>query len=231
MNASHPASTSRNGAAWARRRQRPLTVVAGALPLAVLLAACGTSGAATPTANAGAASSTPGPTRAGGTGTGPRTFPGTTGLIAAASPGTLQVQSTTAQTTVTYTPKTRFTQTVTGKLAAGECVLVTGTPVAGSTTALTATSVRIQAKVNGTCPTATGRGFGGGPGGGFGGGAGGNAGARPNGAPTGIPRVAFANANGTVTSVSGSTVTLQGTLRQGRQSSTTAPISSTTARR
>ncbi len=138
------------------------------------------------------------------------------------APGQLQVQSTDSQTTVTYSSATRFAQTVTGKLADGQCVTVTGAPVSGSSDVLTASSVRIEAKVNGACPTATGRpgGFAGGNGGqGFQGGSGAP---RPSGAPSGQFRdLAFAS--GTVSTVSGSTVTLQGVLREGR--STASPSS------
>jgi hypothetical protein len=232
MNASHPvARPSDRGTHSAGRHRRTLTWLGVSLPLAVLLSACGTSGAATPTANAGASSSSPAPTRGGNLGGGQRSFPGTTGLIAQASPGSLQVQSTNAQTTVTYTSATRFTQTVPAKVAAGQCVTITGSPVTGSTGTLAATSVRIQAKVNGACPTLAGRGLGGGFGGGFGGGqAGAGSGApRPSGAPTGAPRIAAAVATGTVTAVTGSTVTMQGVLRVGRQaaSAPTAPATIT----
>jgi hypothetical protein len=132
------------------------------------------------------------------------------------SPGTLQVQSATAQNTVVYTATTKFTTIATGQLAAGDCVTVTGTPGAGSAKALTATSVRIDAKVNGTCPAS---GAGGG-GGGFGGR--GSYSSRPSGAPSRAPsgggsaaRRAFASATGTVTSVSGSTILVSGVLRSG----------------
>jgi hypothetical protein len=138
---------------------------------------------------------------------------------------------------VTYTSATRFARTVAGKVADGQCVTVTGAPVSGSSDTLTATSVRIEAKVNGACPTATARtgGFGGGQGGngsqagqggqGF---QGGSAAPRPSGAPSGQFRD-FAFATGTVSTVSGSTVTIQGVLREGRptagQSSTPSTAS------
>jgi hypothetical protein len=135
-------------------------------------------------------------------------IPGASGLIAAASPGTLQVQSSTAQNTVSYTAATTFTKVTAGHIAAGDCVTVTGTPTAGSTQALTATSARIMAKVNGACPTAGANG--GSPGGG-------SFAQRPSGTPSGGARArrAFASANGTVSSVSGSTVIVNGVLRNG----------------
>ena len=159
-------------------------------------------------------------------------IPGASGLIAAVSPGTLQVQSATAQNTVVYTATTKFTTITAGHLAAGDCVTVTGTPGVGSAKALTATSVRIDAKVNDACP-ATGGGAGAG-GGGFGGA--GSYSSRPSGAPSRAPsgggsaaRRAFASATGTVSSVSGSTILVSGVLRgrAGATSSATAPTAST----
>jgi hypothetical protein len=194
------------------------------IPLLTLLAACGGSSGGTPAAQA------PNPTQTqsqapnqgaqGGTGT----FPGASGLIAAASPGTLQVQSATAQNTVVYTAATKFTKVIPGQLAAGDCVIVTGTPVAGSTQQLTATSARIMAKVNGACPT-TGTNGTGLPGGG-------QFSRRPSdGAPNGnsAQRRAFASAMGTVSSVTGSTVLVKGVLRSGPGAAgSTAPAAPTT---
>lgn len=194
--------------------------VAAVIPLVALLAACGGGGTASSSAAATQApSSTAGSGGQGGTGT----FPGVSGLIAAASPGTLQVQSSSAQNTVLYTAATTFTRVATGHIAAGECITVTGTPEAGSTPALTATSVRIEAKVNGACPTT-------GAGGGFpGGGApGGGLAQRPSGAPTSDPaggsgaRRAFASATGTVSSVTGSTILVKGVLRNGQSATGSA---------
>jgi hypothetical protein len=179
------------------------------IPVLTLLAACGGSSSGTPAAQAPnptqAQNQAPNPGAQGGTGT----FPGASGLIAAASPGTLQVQSASAQNTVTYTAATKFTQVITGHVAAGDCVMVTGTPVAGSTQQLTATSARIMAKVNGSCPT-TGTNGAGLPGGG-------QFSQRPPGAPNGGSgtRRAFASATGTVSSVNGSTVLVKGVLRNG----------------
>lgn len=198
--------------------------VAALVPVALLLSACG--GGSTPS---GAAAVPSGQARGnggsafgqGGAGSG---FPGASGLIAAVSPDTLQVQGTDAQTTVTYGSSTRFTQVVTGKVADGDCVTVTGTPVSGDDTALTATSVQIEAKVNGACPTlgrfGSGSGNGNGAGGGFFGGASGSPRPRPSGAPSGSGQLGrdFAFAAGTVTAVSGSTVTVQGVLREPRTS-------------
>jgi hypothetical protein len=145
----------------------------------------------------------------------------------------LQVQSASAQTTVTYTKATRFSQTVSVKVAVGDCVTVTGTPVAGSTQALTASSVRIDARVGGSCAlTGTAGGFGGG----FGAGtrpSGAPTGSRPSGAPTGgfggAGRGNLAFAVGTVSAVNGSTVTVTGLLRQGRLAGGASPTPSAAA--
>jgi len=154
-------------------------------------------------------------------------MPSASGLIAVASPGTLQVQSATAQNTVVYTAATKYTRVAAGHVAAGDCLTVTGTPVAGSTKALAATFARIEAKVNGACPTA-------GAGGGFAGGAGSFA-QRPSGAPSRAPagnsqaRRAFASATGTVSSVAGSTILVKGVLRSGfGAAGPTTPASPTT---
>jgi hypothetical protein len=181
------------------------------IPLVTVLAACGGSSSGAPAAQAPnpvpaqAQNRAPGSGGQGATGA----FPGASGLIAAASPGTLQVQSTTAQNTVVYTAATTFTNVIAGQVVAGDCVIVTGTPAAGSTQGLTATSARITAKVNGACPT-TGNNGAGLPGGGqFSG--------RPSGVPNGGSgtRRALASATGTVSSVAGSTVLVEGVLRDG----------------
>jgi hypothetical protein len=196
------------------RRPALLGLVATA---AVLLTACGGSGGGTAPAAAGdtGAAAGAGNGAGGRNGAGP---PGVTGKIAEASKGTLQVQDTDAQTTVTYTASTRFTQTVGATVKVGDCVTAVGTPVSGSTDALTANSVVILATQNGDCT------LGNRPGG-----------PRGSGAPTGIPRPtgtagggqgrqggggqgngqAFATAIGKVTSVSGKTVMISGVLREG----------------
>jgi len=172
----------------------------------------------------------------GGGGTGGRQ-PGVFGVIAAATPGTLQVQNSTSQTTVTYTDSTTFSQTVAATLAVGDCIMVAGSPAADSSTAITATFVRIETRTDGGCT------FQAGPGGGQGAGAGGagagqpggtppsggplpsqprRTGTPPSGAPGGDARGSTA-AVGTVTTVSGSTVTIDGTIRgTGSQATTSA---------
>ncbi len=220
-----------------RRRRIQVGAVVALFPLVTFLAACGGSSSGTPAAQGPtpATNSRPnyGAPGGGGGAPGAGVFPGASGLIAAASPGTLQVQSATAQTTVVYTASTTFSRVAPGHLAAGDCVTVTGAPESGSAQGLTATSVRILAKVNGTCPaTEAGGGFPGrGGGGGFA--------QRPSGAPSGGPsggpsagsgaRRSFASAIGTVSSIAGSTVLVDGVLRNGPSpaGSATPPAPST----
>lgn len=210
-------TASRQGAT--HRRRLPAGAALAVIPLLAVLAACGGSSTGTPATQAPTQALTQSPNS--GAAGGVPAIPGASGLIAAASPGTLQVQSSNAQTTVVYTAATRFTAVTPGHVAAGDCVTVTGTPASGSTNALTATSARIMAKVNGTCPKA-------GAGGGFGGG---GFARRPSGAPSGSSgaRRAFASASGTVSSVSGSTILLNGVLRNGSSATASAaPASPTT---
>lgn len=161
-------------------------------------------------------------------------FPGASGLLAAVSGTTLQVQSTSSQTAVTYTGATTFTDTVAaraGDLVVGACVLVrsSGTatgatpPTSVTATSITATSVTLTAPVNGSCTA----GFAGGDGGrgGFGGGrrsSGAPAGGLPSGAPaggrdgtrpSGAPRGGFGGgAFGKVTAVKASGFTVASTV-------------------
>jgi hypothetical protein len=196
----------------------------GGVPVAVLLlAGCGGGGSST----SDTAAAAPGPSAAsrpqgGAAGRGPAA----SGEIAAVSGTTLQVQNTSAQTAVTWSASTRFTKSVRATLAAGDCVTVIGTPGTGDT--LTASSVRVLSS-SGSC-TFDRAGRPGGadgtprarPSGGFGrAGRGGTpppgapgGGTGPSGAPGGGGRD-FGTAFGTVTSVSGSTVLMSGTLRSG----------------
>jgi hypothetical protein len=158
---------------------------------------------------------------------------GTVGTIADVSGSTLQVQSSSDQTAVTFSSSTAITQTVSVALSAvkvGDCVVATTTPASASTGSTSSsssdasdgpvTSVAISEPVNGACT------------GGFGGRAGtGDAagGQRPSGFPTDRPRSTdrpsnrptdgsgrgFGNGggfalptSGKVTAVSGSTITV-----------------------
>ena len=144
-------------------------IAAGAaLGCAVMfLAACG--GGTAATGNAAAAPTT----AASGSGaSGGRTFPGATGLLAQIDGKTLQVQGASAQTAVTYSASTTFTNTVAAKLSdvvVGACVQArSARPAAGAggaapttpprTTSgpIVAATVEISAAVNGKCSAAGG---------------------------------------------------------------------------
>jgi hypothetical protein len=150
------------------------------------------------------------------------TSSGVSGMIAAASAGTLQVQGGTTQTAVDYTTSTTITQQVAATAAdvtVGSCVIGVTTPGASSGTA--ASTVAISAAVNGTCPSPLQRG--GGQGGGQGGvrPTGAPNGNRPSGAPAGgggfTPPV-----SGKVTAVTGTVITVSTTSQSG--TATTAKI-------
>lgn len=124
----------------------------------MLIAACGGGTAATSNA-------APPTTAAPGSGaSGTRAFPGATGLLAQISGQTLQVQGTSAQTAVTYSASTTFTNTVAAKFAdvvVGVCVQARSARPASSaggappTTApagpIVAATVDISPAVNGKC--------------------------------------------------------------------------------
>jgi hypothetical protein len=164
-----------------------------------------------------------------------RQFPGASGTIAAITGTTLEVQSASVQTAVTYTPTTTFEQTVPSSASAvtdGSCISAFGKPTSsakktkkaatnpsgrGASGPVTATLVTITQPTSGTCAV----GFGGGTG--FGG-------RSSTGRPSGTTKAAggasrppaggrsfgggaggFGAASGTVTSVSGSKVTVSET--------------------
>jgi hypothetical protein len=196
-----------------------LRLAAGVPVAALVLAGCGGGGSSTSTAAAGtpAPSSSTAGQRAGAGARGPAA----SGEIAAVSGTTLQVQSTSSQTAVTWSASTTFTKSVPATLAAGDCVTVSGTPGSGAD-AITATSVRVVS-TSGTCTldrtgraggangTPRPRPSGGVPPSGASGAPGGGAG--PSGAPGGGRD--FATVLGSVKSVSGPTVVVSGTLRTG----------------
>jgi len=142
-------------------------IAAGAaLGCAVMfVAACG--GGTSATGNAAAAPTTAASGNgAGGAAGGRRAFPGTTGLLAQIDGKTLQVQGTDAQTAVTYSAGTTFTDTVTAKLSdvvVGVCVQARSARPAGAggamptaaprttTSPIVAATVEISAAVNGKC--------------------------------------------------------------------------------
>lgn len=163
--------------------------------------------------------------------------PAASGKIASIAGGSLEVQGTSGQTTVNVTAKTRITATVDESLTdvkAGACITATGTKTAAG--GLKATAVTIEAVTSGSCtgrfgpgarPNGSGnfgtRNFGSTPRGSF---PPRGSGSRPNFSfPTGS-----ATASGKVTSVSGSTITMQGFVFSfSRTTTSTAPGHTTTS--
>ncbi len=227
---------------------------AGVVVATVLaLAACGPA-TASDGGGAPAGGSTAAPT--GGTGAGGaggQRQPGVNGLIAAVNGSTMQVQTRTDQTAVSWNDATTFTTVTSAALSdvtVGTCVTVlepaasgtaTGSATSGPATQVTAASVEVRPATNGEC--AGGFGGAGGPGGTVG--APGAGGTRPAGAPTGAPTGTATNGTGgrggadfarravagLVTAVSGDTITVQETMRARGDgtASSTATVSPTTA--
>jgi hypothetical protein len=156
---------------------------------------------------------------------------GTSGSVAALSGSSMEVQNPfSGQTTVSWTSSTTFSKTVNesvSSLAAGDCIVVTGTPSKTSKTTIAARSVNVTmpsstgactgTEVRGGGPNAVAPdgGFRTGTGGGefFGTGGGGTRPTFPKGAgPGNFRRLAgsIAFASGKVTTVSGSTITVSG---------------------
>jgi len=211
-------------------RGRAAAVLAASGALVLLLAGCSGS---TSTAAGAPDSGAPVVQRRSGGGVAVARTPGVSGLIAAWSNNTLQVQSSTAQTAVAVTSSTRITEDAGATAAAvtvGSCVTVRqAVPPAASTSPgdtpspavstpsgpLTAATVLVRPAVNGSCTVATGF-----PSGAF------TPRARPSGAPSGIaPDSVFRafGATGKVTSV-----TAHGFVVAEDRSGTTSSVSVTT---
>jgi len=134
---------------------------AAAAATVLLLSACGGGGTATASTNAGSGENNArGDTNNAGAKATGRNFPGVMGQIAAISGQTLQVQNTTSQTSVVYSPSTAITETIAAAksdLAVGKCVQVRpATDTAPAATpdpnaAVTAATVAISDPVNGSC--------------------------------------------------------------------------------
>jgi hypothetical protein len=236
-------ATNHTGGAAQRGRGRRGPAVRRALALsalgvaAVTLAACGSSSSASTTSSTARPSNGGSEGGSGGTGSGgtgaSRQVPGASGSIAAINGTSLEVQNTsTGQTTVTYTSATTFDQTVSAtasSVTVGSCISAFGKPASTSTKTVlgapvTATTVSITQPTSGACTGGLGGsgGFGGfgrrgsggstsgGPpaGGGFGGEGGGN---RPGGGSFRGRAGGFGGASGKVTAVSGSKVTVNQT--------------------
>jgi hypothetical protein len=205
------------GATAMPRSHTPVPRIVGLTAILLLtgaLAACSGS-PATGQTDPGSGDASQGPGQ--GVGAGGQRQPGVTGKIAAVSGKTLQVQSSDAQTAVTYTAKTTFTEVTAsaGKaLAVGLCATVRSADDASPATAetVTAESVTLSKPTGGTCE--------GGVGGGFGGGTrpSGAPSDRPSGAPSGMPSGGpngqngrGMGANGKILSVDGSSFLVEST--------------------
>jgi hypothetical protein len=226
---------------------RTLPYAGIAVVSALALAACGPS-SGSGDAGAPAGASTPAPTGAAGGGAGGQRPPGVNGLVAAVSGSTMEVQTRTDQTAVTWNNSTTFTTTASATLAdvtVGACVTVLEPASSGSATTsgsgsapatqVTAASVDVRPAVNGQCTGFGGAGGAGGPGGVPGSGA-----TRPSGAPTAPPTTGAAGGRGSgdvgrralagqVTAVSGDTITVQETLRPRGTDTATATATPTIA--
>lgn len=116
-----------------RLNRQPVLAAGLAVTLAAALAACGSGSSKT--------ASTSTTTPASPTGSGPATFPGTSGSVAAITGSSMEVQRQTAgQETVTWTSTTRFSKTATlaaSSLSPGVCVMVVGTTSGSAVTAHT----------------------------------------------------------------------------------------------
>jgi len=185
----------------ARKATWKVAVAGGVAVLLLAASACGSDGnnsngnATGQTGEAGPKSQ-----QQGGTGGNP---PGVNGKVAAVSDSTAQVQGMQGQVAVTWNATTTFTKDVSTSLAdvkVGSCVLVRSDDQqsAGSTpaTAVTASSVRITPKANGSCGLGL-RGPGGGGSDSSGGGPQFN-GTPPEGAPTGGSRPQMRGMGGAV---------------------------------
>ena len=214
----------------------PMSKVAAACGAVVLLlgaAACGNSGdndANGPTGEQGG----PQTQQQGGPN---GTFPGANGKVAAVADSTAQVQGMNGQVAVTWTGSTTFTKEVVAALSdvkVGDCVFVgSDQHSSGSTppTEVTATTVRIMSKTNGSCSPEA-RGPGGGPGAAPRGSSDGGPelnGTPPSGAPDGAgpTRIGgFGGAAGEVTAVSASGFTVASMLpNSGSSGGGTASVS------
>ena len=185
-----------------------LPLLAGFGALAV--AACGSSAAAGTTTPKPGTSPTP---------RGARAFNGASGQLVQIKGQTLIVSNAQGDTTVDYTSSTTITQTSTATFAditTGECLTASGTK--DSTGAVTAANVTVRNAVNGSCSVASAFGPGG-PGGGIGGGTRTpNPNRTPN--PSFSPPANLGRANGLVTAVNGTSVTVQDTTTSGTTTTT-----------
>ncbi|GAA3572487.1 hypothetical protein GCM10022197_31550 [Microlunatus spumicola] len=209
------------------RRLRPLTrpaLLVATLTAGLALTLSGCSGSGGSTAGADPTSGTGTGQRAGG-----QRQPGVSGLIASVSGKTLQVQSTSEQTAVTWTGATTFTETKKASASAlktGLCATVRSADASASPgTTVAAASVTLSPAVDGACTGVLGGAGGGRP-------SGTPSGARPSGAPSGAAGSGTGGfggrgTSGRVTSVDGSTFVVAATEPGG--GTTTSDVTVTTA--
>src|SRR5450631_1513702 len=207
----------------------------------MLVAGCGAGTSATGNATVAPTAAAPANGSRGAAGGAPA-FPGATGLLAQINGQTLQVQGTSAQTAVTYSASTTFTNTLAAKpsdIVVGVCVQArSARPAAGAggaapttaprvTGAIVAATVEISPSVNGSCAALAGVRM---------------SGARPPGA-AGAPGMPSSGrtrgsggagngfgglgAFGKVTAVSAASFTLQSTPPQGATATSPVPTSQT----
>jgi hypothetical protein len=166
---------------------------------AAVLAGCGSiGGSAGASGGAAAAKTSPSPGR-GAFGN------AVVGQVSQVASGKVTVDDQSSSVTVTYDTSTSVLQTGAGTLAEaipGTCVVATGTTDASG--AVTARTFQVQLNMGGNCTPPAGLG------GGQGAGGGGRAGrGSPSPGASGGPPANFANVRGKLTSVSGSTMTVQ----------------------
>ncbi|MGV1008665.1 MAG: hypothetical protein ACOYBY_08660 [Dermatophilaceae bacterium] len=157
-------------------RRTATQIVASLSPVLIGLAVLGACSSGSDTSASATASPTAAATATqGGRGGGQRT-PGVGGLIAAVSGSTMQVQSQSKQTAVTWTASTTFTKAATGSVAdvtVGSCVFVRAADATATGDTVAAGTVQVlPAASDGTCMAI-----------GFGGGGG----TPPSGMPTDMP--------------------------------------------
>lgn len=210
-----------------KNHRRLATLLVGGLAV-LTLAACGSN---SPTASGGQSAPSGNSSGQAGAGTGRGGFPGVSGMIVALSGKTAQVRTASGQSAVSYTSKTSVTEEKSAKASdvkTGLCATVRSAESASSgsspSTTMTAASVSLTDKVDGSCqggfgfgnrpsgmpsggPAGQGQPPSGAPQGGTGAGApsGMPSGARPSGAGRG----GFGGAGGTITAVNGSTITVE----------------------
>ena len=204
---------------------RPLAAVAVGVGAVVLIAACSSGGSGSGSTPTGSPSASP----QRGAGSGRGAVPGVSGTIAEVAAGSIEVQNqATGQVTVKYTAKTAIVVVKSTTVAAvkpGTCVLAAAapsqsgsgspSPVPTPSTTFTAATVFLSQRENGKCTLADL----GGSGARTGGTRAPRSGQFPSGFPTGARRsgangrnFGFAErAAGSVTKVSGSTITVSGT--------------------